>query len=190
MAKVKKVVSTPEPAYAAGQVGHWEKASDRGFGGGPIHFPESTGGTDTGSRSMPEPAPVSRHLSGDQFAGNPYAGLQANLQQHYLSGAGNNPGEASHMVAYRASLRKASLGSAGSSQHSLGAALSASGGSMYGNEPMLGGSSSGGGTATKKGVVARFLGGDRTPGGKRFRLKASPHAGKNAAHLKAATGAK
>ena len=144
--------------------------------------------TDAGNRVSPSPPPITQNLSSSQFGGY-MDGLRQNMQARgYLSsglGKAQNP-----METYRSNVRSAMIGSAGSSSHSLGAALNASGGSMYGNEPMLGASDRTQKVAAKRGMAARFLGGKKVFGSRKARLGPSKHEGKNAGHLKAVTGAK
>jgi hypothetical protein len=166
----------------------WEKASGRGTNTA-ISFPSTMSTPDVGSRTAPIASAGPRHLSGPQFSGNAnLAGLHANLSAAgYAAGPSNNP--QSGMEGYRSHLKQAMLGSAGSSQHSLGAALNADP-TMFGGEhqAVIGNPGNKGGG----GLLNKLVGKKNSPRSIRrvLRIKPSPHAGKNAANLRAATGAK
>lgn len=154
--------------------------------------------TDAGSRVSPAPSrPMSHNLSGNQFGSSYMPGLRENLQARGAIPHGLGKAQ-SPMEAYRSNLRGAMLGSAGSSHHSLGAALNADP-TMTNAIVNSGGqtaSRGGGGLGNKlRGLLGSRLGsGGNSGGGKRTgriaRPKPSVHAGKNAAHLANATGSK
>jgi hypothetical protein len=204
MATIKKVIEVPDKSTAAPkqrnnkatraasrtqQAAMWEKGGNAGT----IHFPEGTTGPAPASRTAPIPAAAPEHL-GPQFGGNaPMAGLHANLSKAgYASGPSMGP--QSPMSAYRSSLRQVALGSSGSSNHSLGAALNEDP-TMYGgiHQAVISAASTGlmsrlrnrlgGGGGSSSSSSASGKGGKNKAAG----LK-SPHEGMLARHLKNATG--
>jgi hypothetical protein len=161
----------------------WEKASGRGTSSA-LSFPSTMSNPDPGSRTAPIASAGPEHLSGPQFSGNKgLAGLHANLSAAGYASGPSAP--QSGMEGYRSNLRQAMLGSAASSQHSLGAALN--------DDPTMFGAHQA--TISRpgnkgSGLLNKLMGRRGVRGIRRMTLRPSPHAGKNAAHLRAATGAK
>lgn len=188
---------TPEPGMPRGLKGI-ENENVNPLGSGSLY----TGTPDVGSRTSPAPStPMSHNLSSDQFAGHGgggyMPGLRANLQAHGVihPDLGQAIPRQTPMEHYRTTLRSIALGTAGSANHSLGAALNEDPTMTNAIVNSAGQTAPKGGGGRIKGLLGR-LGGLNSGGkggrgrGRIIRPKPSSYAGMNAKHLANSTGGK
>lgn len=172
------------------QSARFEAASDRGAIGG-LSFPSTMSSPDVGSRMMPQPAPVARHLSGDQFGSSSqpdYSSPRSMLPGGY--GSVKPPIDRSP----KSMTTSMHPGGGAATGNNAVPSFAPTQGTVLTVSPISEGGSSGGLGAKLRGMLGRMGTGGNSAGGKRkgrvSRPKPSVHAGSNAKHLANITGSK